>query len=102
VKSVILRANRTFFEYSELLQYDQERETHIKCRKSKIKAVAVQGLLEGIFVEEEIKKAKLELNREMPHFHVHLPETKLVAMQPQPEPPTKPQPVPMNGMKNGG
>lgn len=39
----------TFFEYSELLQYELEKWDLIDCRNGKLKKVEVKGLLEGVF-----------------------------------------------------
>jgi len=41
-----------FFEYSELLQYEQEGWDMIDCRNVKLKKVSVKGLLEGVFEKD--------------------------------------------------
>jgi internalin A len=42
----------TFFEYSELLQYEHEGWDHIPCRNGKLKKVLVKSLLEGVFEKD--------------------------------------------------
>jgi len=46
----------TFFEYKELLQYQEEGEVNIKCKNRRLKNVNVRELLEGIFDEKEIEE----------------------------------------------
>lgn len=42
----------TFFEYSTLLQYEQEDWDTIDCRNGKLKKVSVKGLLAGVFEKD--------------------------------------------------
>ncbi len=43
----------TFFEYSELIQYQEESWSDIDCRNGKLKKVSVDSLLEGVFKKVE-------------------------------------------------
>lgn len=61
----------TFFEYSELIQYQEENWGQIDCRKGKLKKVPVKTLLEGVFEEGElIQKIDLKAGA-LPELHIH-------------------------------
>jgi hypothetical protein len=51
-------AEPTFFAYDELQQYQNEGERDIACRKTRIKRVSVQLLLEGVLQQDELSNQR--------------------------------------------
>ena len=94
----------TFFELSELQQYQEEDETHINCRNKRIKRVSVLQLMEGVFNDEEMEQQKAVEHRYPQHpstpkvevtVHNNMPTS--ASPEPKPEPansPTSEPPTP--------
>ncbi|PID45108.1 MAG: hypothetical protein CSB47_10150 [Proteobacteria bacterium] len=56
-------ATPTFFEFSELQQYQEEGEVYINCRNKRIKQVPVLQLMEGVFSDKELKQQQKAAER---------------------------------------